>query len=583
MAITDEEKRILDEWPVITREELLRINQYFKHYLFWRKEKWDGGILWRIACSCCGKRLELQEPRRIETPEEREFLGSLAHREKTRCPWCGADVTMISLSRAGKRKNLTSGTRLILLHNRDGILYADALEPYKLYDTDKDLTAVPRHWLLQRYRFTPGEVMEADYQLGEFAYSPAKTVIPKITYERGTLGKERKVTEPFKVNHMNSYRCMPYGVLNPEALDDNPNYRYCAYFTHWEKRIVKYDFISYMTAYSLYPRQMEMMAKTGLRKPILDLLRFRRKNAKYMDWNAPDIRDAFHLDKREIREFLTDCAEIECLPSYRKLKEAGMPVTFRELRQIYHVFGLTWMERCVEYMIRYSLTWTRLEHYLTKEYKASHAYAQVVFVEWWCDYINAAEQLGLDLHNDIYLLPRDLQRRHDERTAALMSIEEREADAASRERERARYAELAGRYAFSDERYLIRPPVSASEIVHEGKELRHCVGGYAARHVAGVATILFLRDRKCPDVPLVTIEMDGDRIVQIHGFENDRTPCRTNELCQSPMELYRMFLVKWTGWLKEGSERDADGCPVLPQSGCGMSVRPAIENRAAPQ
>ena len=149
MAITDEEKRILDEWPVITREELLRINQYFKHYLFWRKEKWDGGILWRIACSCCGKRLELTQPRRVETPEEREFLGSLAHREKTRCPWCGADVTMIALSRAGKRKNLTSGTRLILLHNRDGILYADALEPYKLYDTDKDLTAVPRHWLLQ--------------------------------------------------------------------------------------------------------------------------------------------------------------------------------------------------------------------------------------------------------------------------------------------------------------------------------------------------------------------------------------------------------------------------------------------------
>ena len=164
-----------------------------------------------------------------------------------------------------------------------------------------------------------------------------------------------------------------------------------------------------------------------------------------------------------------------------------------------------------------------------------------------------------------------------------MSIEEREADSVSRERERARYEELTGRYAFSDGRWMIRPPVSASEIVHEGKELRHCVGGYAARHVAGIATILFLRDRKCPDVPLVTIEMDGDRIVQIHGFENDRTPCRTNELCQSPMELYRMFLVKWTGWLKEGSERDADGCPVLPQSGCGMSVRPAIENRAAPQ
>ena len=106
MSMTDEEKRILDEWPVITREELSRINERFPRYLFWRKEKWDGGILWRIACSHCGKRLEVTQPRRIETPEEREFLESLAHKKPGRSPMCGADVTMISLSRAGKRKNL---------------------------------------------------------------------------------------------------------------------------------------------------------------------------------------------------------------------------------------------------------------------------------------------------------------------------------------------------------------------------------------------------------------------------------------------------------------------------------------------
>ena len=101
MSMTDEEKRILDEWPVITREELSRINERFPRYLFWRKEKWDGGILWRIACSHCGTRLEVTQPRRIETPEEREFLESLDHKKPGRCPMCGADVTMISISRAG--------------------------------------------------------------------------------------------------------------------------------------------------------------------------------------------------------------------------------------------------------------------------------------------------------------------------------------------------------------------------------------------------------------------------------------------------------------------------------------------------
>ena len=32
MAMTDEEKRILDEWPVIMREEHRRINAFFSHY-----------------------------------------------------------------------------------------------------------------------------------------------------------------------------------------------------------------------------------------------------------------------------------------------------------------------------------------------------------------------------------------------------------------------------------------------------------------------------------------------------------------------------------------------------------------------
>ena len=520
------------------------------------------------------------DPRRLDTPEERELIENLAHRKKTRCPWCGADVTMISLSRAKKRKNLTSGTRLILLHNRDGILYADALEAYKIYDTDKDLTAMPRYLIFQRYRFAPGEAMETDYQL-EICLD--KNPVPKITYERGTLGEKKNVTEPFKVGNLSGYRCMPYGILNPETLDDNPNYRYCAYLTHWETTLVKHDFVSYMTAYSLYPRQIEMMAKAGLRQPIADLIRCRRKNVKYMDWNAPDIRDAFHLDKREIREFLADCKEIECLPSYRKLKAAGMPVPFGELKRIHYAFGAIWMERCVKYMIRYSLTWTRLEHYLTKEYKASNAYAQVVFVEWWCDYIHAAEELGLDLHNDVNLLPRDLQRRHDERTAAMIAIQEKSESGLSRKEEQNRYETLTKRYAFSDERYLIRPPATASEIVHEGKELRHCVGGYAARHVAGAVTILFLRDRKCPDVPLVTIEMNDDKIVQIHGYRDEQKPCRTNELCINPRKLYGNFLDKWLRWLENGSERDADGNPVLPEAeGVTVSVTMEMITRAVP-
>ena len=45
MAITEDEKRILDAWPALTEEDMARLNGLFPRYLFWRREKRDGGIL----------------------------------------------------------------------------------------------------------------------------------------------------------------------------------------------------------------------------------------------------------------------------------------------------------------------------------------------------------------------------------------------------------------------------------------------------------------------------------------------------------------------------------------------------------
>lgn len=39
-------------------------------------------------------------------------------------------------------------------------------------------------------------------------------------------------------------------------------------------------------------------------------------------------------------------------------------------------------------------------------------------MQLWVDYIEAAEGVGLDLTNEIHLLPRDLSGKHDEITDA---------------------------------------------------------------------------------------------------------------------------------------------------------------------
>ena len=112
------------------------------------------------------------------------------------------------------------------------------------------------------------------------------------------------------------------------------------------------------------------------------------------------------------------------------------------------------------------------------------------------------------------------------------------------------------KYTFAMDGFIIRPAETPEEIRQEGKTLCHCVGGYAERHMAGKTTILFLRREDAPEEPLATIEMSGDRLVQIHGYRNDvgETPAK---------DTYAELLGVWLDWLRRGSPRRKDGTPSI--------------------
>ena len=188
------------------------------------------------------------------------------------------------------------------------------------------------------------------------------------------------------------------------------------------------------------------------------------------------------------------------------------------------------------------------------------------------DYLDAAENCGMDMENPLILMPRDLVEKHDRVTAAWSAIQRqrrqaqaKEAEKAAMEAYRKRLHGLSEKYLFWTDDFLIRAPVNADEIVEEGKALKHCVGGYADRHMTGATTILFLRRRDKPGVPLATIEMNGNRIVQVHGYRNEMEACADNPDRESARRLYAGVLDPWLKWLGAGSKRDEDGRPKLPK------------------
>ena len=154
------------------------------------------------------------------------------------------------------------------------------------------------------------------------------------------------------------------------------------------------------------------------------------------------------------------------------------------------------------------------------------------------------------------LWPEQLYTAHDMAVAEL-------ADRRAGEEKSRRAISLKERrlkYEFELDGLRIVFPATGGAIKREGKALAHCVGGYAERHLNGFCTILFLRRVDEPHTPYVTIEMDGNKIRQIHGYHNDTLPGSPK-----PREVHKAFLDVWLRWLRTGSKRNEDGTPKLPK------------------
>lgn len=69
-------------------------------------------------------------------------------------------------------------------------------------------------------------------------------------------------------------------------------------------------------------------------------------------------------------------------------------------------------------------------------------------------------------------------------------------------------------------KFSIVAPKTMSDIVAEGNAQSHCVASYAPKVAKGTTVIMFLRKNDDLDKPLVTVELQGDKIVQARGFAN---------------------------------------------------------------
>ena len=578
--MTEQEKaeRFAKSAPPLSDGELKAINALFPTYIFRRS------CTEEIWTTCCHKHMVVTDEDMMVTTPERNFQAVMwgphqreqrnrwddAPKPTTQCPICGRMVIVKELRYTGKRENLSSYRRAVVLRWYRGALWARAYDCGKHYTAGYDLAGDPTYKLVGVYRFRPG-LAEATTR-SWYGNSP----FGHIKKQDGPLTKGRwNIHAPFSAN---ADYGIGYDVIGLDEIQES-HFRYCgaADFNLSGSRLLEF-----LTSCCFYPRQIEMLMKAGMKDVVTDLVDRGVKHAAVIDWDDP--KKAFKLNRQDMKTFLGTSRDIRILELHKRLK------------------GCVPLMQCAEWISRdiniqktasaakkWNIPMEKLIRYLDgyvgcAQYGGMQSIGSAL--RFWEDYLTAAEAMGYLLHRENVLLPRNLGAAHDEATkkhqakleqerAAQRREWERRQMAAQAERDRqARLAEekyeerrkkLEKKYGFAMDGYVIRVPLGKDEILAEARKLQHCVGGYADRHIQGKTTILFMRKVKKPDEPWLTIEMNGNKLVQIHGFRNEGVHSAKGRFAPDPRKVYREFLDTWLDWIEKGSRRDKKGNPKLPR------------------
>ena len=543
-----EDDPILEEFPGLSRGDLDWAESLFPGYLMYEREK-EGRRVWTSCCHVDGRLFKTDARRRDETWYR---IMDADHNAEAVCPWCGRRVTVKNRRKMTERSRWRHEYRPVLflgVSEDGGTLYAQGYWAWK--DFWDRPAAAPLYMPTSVYRFRAGEALQWD----RAQYQEAWKMEP--------VTSTRWAKEPFTEGSGYWWRYTSYHVRGIQAIKSS--------FLRWadpakpltkgEQDLWAYTrkrdrLITKIELAARYPRGYEMMRKAGLYEPLLDWIRCHRKNAAIIRWGETDPRKVFGLTGAELKEFLAGDKSLDTLTALKALRKLDGKTTLAEAETWSRRYRANERKELLTLSKCYIIPPRKLLHYLERQDKAARGAAYTL----WKDYIHAAEGLNYNLGQETVLLPKNLRDAHDKATETAALLQERMEE----QKMAKRTAALEKRYGFEWGRYLIRSPVSMEEIIREGKELCHCVGGYAARHAEGKTTILFLRDRERPGRSLATIEMHGKTLAQVHGYSNEWKACPENPNKKPARELYAAILDPWLAWVAAGSKRDKQGRPRMP-------------------
>lgn len=509
--------------PELPEQSILsRMDERFfhhKHILFYKKK----GSFARIACTKCGGvtdarwragvSYDSQFQRWTDEPREGDF-GT--------CPMCGARGEYKCQGKV--RSGIGKSTHVFL-----GQKYKETGMVFRYIEVSKE-------WQLEEICGNDGPEM----------YN-AREVMSGVEIARGYFEEGKKLQIDYHKNNPYTGQdfwddCNLYGMANisvkqapilPETYAEMKGtmFQYSA-LREFVAAAGDTNPIDYMERYSQTP-QIEMLTKLGMTDVVKELVSCRYGIVYSQYATRPDVFLGINKDKVKLLiEKKGNIKTLKILQMERHLEQNWTEEQIEELaeidatqRDIEMVLSVMTLQKALNQIAKYagcefgtgcSSAVARIKHTATTYF----------------DYLSMRAQLGYDMSNTVYQRPRNLEVAHNKMVAEIdkKQVDRRMLEVAERyPLIRKNYRKLRKRYFFEDENFIIRPARSAEEIVQEGRILHHCVGGdnYLKKHNEQKSIILFLRLKEEQETPYITVEIEGERIVQWRGA-HDKKPDEQN-------------------------------------------------------
>ena len=290
-------------------------------------------------------------------------------------------------------------------------------------------------------------------------------------------------------------------VVNREYLDKFTKYKYSA--VNLYKGV---DVLKYLRFYEQYP-QIEYLMKAGLdgyafSKQILQEIGKNKRFAKWLMKNRAELsKDEYYVDVI-MRSFRTGkpLADVQAYRKYRM--KLSKETALKELRTLF--------KNDLEKFVLY----------LRKQETNPYSYR---------DYLNACQNLGLDMNEEKNRYPHDFKRWHDIRIDEYNTLKLKR-DKEKRKEFYAKFAAVANKYLnleYNDKSaYISIIAKKPSELITEGEALDHCVGrmNYDQKFAREETLIFFIRNISSPDIPFVTVEysLEKHKILQCYGYHDTK-------------------------------------------------------------